>query len=153
MLYPREGDNPVYVSNRGLEGFLKRFETTGCEEFDCESCRYCHQWAEKNVYFDPDWRRKMTGMYDELLSDLHSGSLWEPYWTTLKRRISEFFRRKTKSQHPGDRQVGGEVLPNVKNRKLGEKNVVPQDPPCTNPKPQNTVSVGNEGPAPEEDRE
>ena len=48
MLYPREGDNPVYVDNRALDGFLDRFEKQGCESVDCEKCRYCHAWAEKS---------------------------------------------------------------------------------------------------------
>ncbi|MBD3637579.1 MAG: U32 family peptidase [Crocinitomicaceae bacterium] len=147
MLYPRKEDNPVFVDNRALDGFLKRFEKQGCEELDCENCFYCHKWAEKTVYFNKEWREKMTEQYDHLLEDLHNGELWEPYYKTLKNRLfSGGKNKKGKSQ----RDMGGEVLPKMKNRKYKGASVAPKEKPCTKEMPEGILSVGNEGLTPEE---
>lgn len=82
VLYPRRGPNPIYVDNRALDGFMERFKERGCQDLDCESCRYCHQWAEKAVRIDPEWRKRMARVFDGLLEDLDGGSFWEPYWKT-----------------------------------------------------------------------
>jgi len=143
MLYPREGDNPVYINNRALDGFLQRFVKVGCEESDCESCRYCHEWAGKCVHIDPEWRGKMEKMYDELLADLHTGSLWESYLATLKRK----FDKKSGKSSSG-RTLGGEILPNLKNRKLKGETVASEARTCAALKPENAISIGNSGPDP-----
>ncbi len=83
MLYPLRGPNPVQINNRDLDGFMDRFKTEGCQELDCESCRYCHEWAESTVYIDPAWREKSSAILAELLSDLEGGEFWEPYTRTL----------------------------------------------------------------------
>lgn len=145
MLYPREGDNPVYIDNRALDGFLERFEKQGCESVDCEKCRYCHQWAEKSVYFDPAWRQRMTAVFDSLLHDLHEGSVWEPYLRTAWR----FVRGLGLSGERVARAVaaGGEAVPFLKERQVGTKSKV-GEVPCARPKPAHYVSVGNSGPCP-----
>jgi collagenase-like PrtC family protease len=146
MLYPRQGDNPVYINNRGLDGFMKRFETKGCEEIDCEACKYCHQWAEKTVHIDNEWRGEMTEKYDTLLDDLHSGSLWEPYWTTLKRKM--FGTNSKAAVNNVDRPVGGSALPAMDRRKRGDRLMAPASLTCVMPKPVGAMSVGNDGPSP-----
>jgi collagenase-like PrtC family protease len=83
VLYPRRGPNPVYIDNRALDGFLERFKTEGCQDLDCERCRYCHEWADRVVKIDPEWRARMAAIYDDLLGDIDSGSFWDPYLRTL----------------------------------------------------------------------
>lgn len=150
MLYPRQGDNPVYIDNRALDGFLKRFEKSGCEELDCEACRYCHQWAENSVHINPQWRQSMTESFDELLGDLHSGSLWESYYTTLKRMARNVFGRNDSEKEKSStaRLPGGEALPAAGRRRLDGQQVFPSEPVCAHPKPAGAVSVGNSGPEP-----
>jgi hypothetical protein len=36
------------------------------------------------VQIDPEWRQRMTGIYDDLLADIDAGSFWDPYLTTLR---------------------------------------------------------------------
>lgn len=148
MLYPREGDNPVYIDNRALDGFLDRFEKQGCESVDCEQCRYCHRWAEKAVYFDPKWREEMSEVYDELLDSLHGGSLWGSYAQSLLRTTLDavgLARVGAPRRMPGS---GGQAVPHLADRKVGDKGVAPASPPCSRSKPPHFVSVGNLGPAP-----
>jgi hypothetical protein len=83
VLYPRLGPNPVHIDNRALDGFIDRFRTIGCQELDCDACRYCHEWADRAVTIDPEWKAKMTGIYGQLLGDIDSGAFWEPYLRTL----------------------------------------------------------------------
>ena len=47
VLYPRRGKNPVQIDNRSLNGFMDRFLREGCQDTDCDACRYCHQWADR----------------------------------------------------------------------------------------------------------
>jgi collagenase-like PrtC family protease len=84
VLYPLRGANPVQIDNRALDGFLDRFKEKGCQMVDCESCRYCHEWAEKVVKIDPDWREQMGAIYDDLLTETDSGSFWDGYLKTAK---------------------------------------------------------------------
>ncbi|MBL0308989.1 MAG: U32 family peptidase [Bacteroidetes bacterium] len=147
MVYPRQDDNPVYINNRGLDGFMKRFETLGCEEIDCEACRYCHQWAEKTVHIDAEWRGAMTEKYDTLLNDLHSGSLWESYFSTIKRKV---FGKEKAGNGAAKRSLGGAALPSIVQRKYRNKSVAPVNPTCANPKPSGAVSIGNKGLTPEQ---
>lgn len=119
LLYPREGDNPVYVDNRALDGFFDRFlKGFSCEDKDCEKCRYCHRFAEKAVKIDPAWRREMTTQFDTLLDTLHDGSLWESYRRTLWRTAKGWLgaRGSVKpSRTPG---TGGVVMPLMTQREV-----------------------------------
>jgi len=83
VLYPLRGPNPVQVNNRDLDGFIERFKTQGCQHTDCESCRYCNEWAERVVKIDPEWKPRMQAIYDDLLGEIDSGSFWDPYMKTV----------------------------------------------------------------------
>jgi collagenase-like PrtC family protease len=83
VLYPRHGPNPVQVDNRALDGFYDRFREQGCQALDCEACRYCHEWAERVVRVDPEWRRRMGDIYTDLLTEIDGGGFWDPYLKTL----------------------------------------------------------------------
>lgn len=67
---------PVYIDNRALDGFLRRFLNEGCRDRDCESCRYCHAWAERAVRIDEAWRAECVALYDAVFKDMESGALW-----------------------------------------------------------------------------
>ena len=83
VLYPRRGANPVQINNRDLDGFLDFFKTQGCQAVDCETCNYCHEWAEKVVKIDPEWRERAGAILKELLDEIDGGAFWDPYLKTL----------------------------------------------------------------------
>lgn len=89
VLYPRRGPNPVYIDNRALDGFMERFRHQGCHDVDCESCRYCHKWAEKAVRIDPGWKERMGEIYNDLLGEIDGGTFWDPYLKTMGEVASE----------------------------------------------------------------
>jgi collagenase-like PrtC family protease len=93
VLYPLRGPNPVQIDNRALDGFIDRFLVQGCQDVDCESCRYCHEWAERTVRIDPAWKERMGAIYADLLGEIDSGSFWEPYAATLRAGASKLVRR------------------------------------------------------------
>lgn len=114
MLYPREAENPVQVDNRALDGFLDRFEAgQGCEALDCETCRYCHEWAQKAVHIEPEWRRKMSHSFDDLLGQLHDGSMWETYRSSLWRLLRGAWGKGAATREVG---TGGEAMPKLAQR-------------------------------------
>jgi collagenase-like PrtC family protease len=84
VLYPLRGPNPVQIDNRALDGFLDFFQNHGCQEVDCETCRYCHEWADRVVKIDPAWGGRMGVIYDDLLGEIDQGSFWDPYLKTLR---------------------------------------------------------------------
>ncbi|MBI5526417.1 MAG: U32 family peptidase [Deltaproteobacteria bacterium] len=87
VLYPLRGPNPVQINNRDLDGFMERFKTAGCQDLDCEACRYCHEWADKAVKIDPAWRSRMGDVYQDLLGEIDSGSFWDPYLKTIREAL------------------------------------------------------------------
>lgn len=140
MLYPREHDNPVYVDNRALDGFLDRFSTQGCASVDCEACGYCHRWAEKAVFIDPHWREHMQDRNERLLDALHGGSLWESYAKT----VADWMSRAWQQRHPTHEPAS----PRRHARTLRGRRLPVLDANCR-PIPRECVSVGNDGPIPE----
>jgi collagenase-like PrtC family protease len=76
MLKPFDGPAPVYIENRKLDGFMDRFLNKGCKDVDCESCRYCHDWAERSVAIDEAHRERCSQLYEQVFDDLHSGRMW-----------------------------------------------------------------------------
>ncbi|MBN2197052.1 MAG: U32 family peptidase [Polyangiaceae bacterium] len=93
MLFPRRGPNPVYIDNRALDGYFERFRERGCQDRDCASCGYCTQWATRVVHIDPEWRRRMEAIYDDLLNEIDNGSFWEPYVRTAGDLAGRMVRR------------------------------------------------------------
>lgn len=83
VLYPLVGPNPVQIDNRALDGFMEFFKTQGCQTLDCESCRYCHEWADRVVKIDPEWKARMSEVYQDLLGEIDAGTFWDPYLKTL----------------------------------------------------------------------
>jgi collagenase-like PrtC family protease len=93
VMYPLRGENPVQIDNRALDGFLDRFLDEGCQALDCESCRYCHEWAERAVRIDPAWRGRMGDIFDDLLEEVDSGGFWEPYAESVQKAVGEVARK------------------------------------------------------------
>ncbi|RJO70422.1 MAG: peptidase U32 [Myxococcales bacterium] len=93
VLYPLVGPNPVQIDNRDLDGFLDYFLEHSCQNRDCESCRYCHKWAERTVKIDPQWRERMGAIYDDLLGEIDSGSFWDPYIKTAREMAGKLISR------------------------------------------------------------
>jgi hypothetical protein len=76
MTRPVEGEAPVHIDNRALDGFIERFRREGCLGADCEECRWCHDFAEKAVRIDPASRAEALAAYEELFASMHDGSMW-----------------------------------------------------------------------------
>jgi collagenase-like PrtC family protease len=97
LLYPREGENEVYIDNRKLDGFIDRFVRKSCQDVVCEECRYCHEWAQRAVVVSQEFEKDMRRIYDGLLDDIHSGAFWEDYGDTIRKaavRAVEGIRRE-----------------------------------------------------------
>lgn len=150
LLYPRTGDNPVYVDNRALDGFMDRFLKTGCENVDCESCHYCHRWADRAVKMDPAWVRRMKSKNEDLLRNLHDGSLWESPTSTLKKMAKNWLLgSEGVARREVDRQAGAAV-PGREQRTLRGRHLPVVHQSQVQPTPLRPVSVGNSGPSPRE---
>jgi len=93
VLYPRVGPNPVQIDNRALDGFIERFKTEGCQDVDCEACRYCHGWAERAVKIDPEWKARTLPLFDDLMGELDGGAFWDPYLTTARELATGWLQR------------------------------------------------------------
>ena len=78
LLYPRQGPNALYLDNRKLDGFIDRFLRNSCIDVDCEQCGHCHQYADRAVRIDPEYRERVLAMYRELFRDMQDGSFFEP---------------------------------------------------------------------------
>ncbi|MDO8349350.1 MAG: U32 family peptidase [Planctomycetota bacterium] len=76
MTEPVEGEPPVYVDNRALDGFIERFRKNGCRDVDCKDCRWCHTWTEKAVRVDEALRAKALTLYQQLFAALDGGGMW-----------------------------------------------------------------------------
>lgn len=71
LLHPLKGNPPVIMDNRILDGFLESFPH-GCRGRDCEQCRYCHQWADRAVQVDPQYRKECLKLYRIVFKELLS---------------------------------------------------------------------------------
>ena len=76
MTRPVEGDPPVVIDNRALDGFIERFREKGCVDADCGECRWCHEFARKAVRVDENARARALAAYDEVFSALDGGGMW-----------------------------------------------------------------------------
>jgi len=70
------GTAALYIDNNALAGFLQGIRERECLLSDCDSCRYCHEWAEKCVDIKEDFRRKVLDLARELDSGLSDSSHW-----------------------------------------------------------------------------
>ena len=77
LLYPlRESEPPIVIDNRKLDGFIDRFLEQGCTDLDCETCLYCHRWADRAVRIDPEYHQDVLSRYRALFESLQTGRFW-----------------------------------------------------------------------------
>ncbi len=76
MVNPVEGQAPVVVDNRALDGFMERFARQGCRDRDCDECRWCHRFAERAVRIDPVQKERADVAYEELFTSIEGGDMW-----------------------------------------------------------------------------
>ena len=77
MLTPLEGEPPVYVDNRKLDGFIEYFaKNGGCRKKDCDECKYCHEFAHRAIKVDESHREECRELYDRIFSNLLTGRMW-----------------------------------------------------------------------------
>jgi hypothetical protein len=69
-------ENPVYLDNTKLHGFLDHFMQGRCVGNDCASCGYCQNIADKALVIPPEYREKSIRAYEELLNDIMTGRLF-----------------------------------------------------------------------------
>jgi collagenase-like PrtC family protease len=84
VLFPRFSENPVFIDNRKLDGFLEFFRRSGCQEKKCDHCRYCDEWAQRVVKIDPAWRAQTMALLEDLLENIYTGEIWESHFETAK---------------------------------------------------------------------
>lgn len=77
LLYPRKGESPLYLDNRKLDGFIDRFLHKSCIDLDCDTCLYCHHYADRALTIDPEYRAEVSAIYEEMFEAMHEGSFWE----------------------------------------------------------------------------
>lgn len=106
MTRPLEGQPPVYIDNRALDGFMERFLTASCRDIDCEECRWCHDFANKAVKVDEGNRTAALEAYEELFASLHGGNMWS-YRPENSNEPAQPPRKPHSSQpEPGEKHVG-----------------------------------------------
>ena len=76
MTSPIEGEAPVYIDNRALDGFIERFRENSCRDADCGECGWCAKFAAKAVRFDAPRRDETLAAYDALFGALNHGDMW-----------------------------------------------------------------------------
>ncbi len=69
-------DNPVYLDNRMLDGFLDHFIQGKCPGSDCDSCGYCRRIADKALRIPEESGEKTRKAYERFLEDLIGGRLF-----------------------------------------------------------------------------
>ncbi|MBI2194132.1 MAG: hypothetical protein HYU36_19320 [Planctomycetes bacterium] len=72
MLHPFQGDPPVVIDNRALDGFLDAFPAQGCRDRDCDECGHCRRWADRCVRIDPQYRQECLELYQRVFHGLLS---------------------------------------------------------------------------------
>lgn len=94
ILFPRrEGRHFIEIDNKALDGFIDQFRRRSCLDQVCEECGYCHEWAERVVKIDPEWKAKALDQYEHLFDDLHGGSFWEPLASTAASKLRQVVGR------------------------------------------------------------
>jgi hypothetical protein len=69
-------DEPVYVNNRELDGFIQRFTKTGCRDVSCDTCGHCRKYADRAVTIDPAFRERCRSLYGPIFDDMDAGAFY-----------------------------------------------------------------------------
>ncbi|MBZ0166105.1 MAG: U32 family peptidase, partial [Candidatus Omnitrophica bacterium] len=76
MTSPVEGEEPVVIDNRALDGFMERFKKKGCRDEDCAACRWCHRFADKAVKINVEKRQQALMAYEKVFDSMEKGDMW-----------------------------------------------------------------------------
>lgn len=76
MTRPVEGQEPVYIDNRALDGFVERFREIGCRDADCAECGWCEKFARKAIRLDKTAQAQALAAYRDLFQALEDGGMW-----------------------------------------------------------------------------
>ena len=68
--------DPVYIDNRRLDGFLDGLKEIDCRGSDCARCGYCESWAREAVRVDETYREEMLELYEKAFRSMYDGELW-----------------------------------------------------------------------------
>lgn len=73
--FMRDND-PTFLDNRKLDGFIDFFKDGRCQGNDCDECGYCRDIASRALYVPKDYRKKMLDAYGKFLGSLVEGDLF-----------------------------------------------------------------------------
>ncbi|MDP2924181.1 MAG: U32 family peptidase [Candidatus Omnitrophota bacterium] len=68
-------DLKIYIDNRKLDGFIKKFIEQDCTFQGCAECGYCERIAKEVIVYDKDYLEKLKSIYKEFLSNLAKGKI------------------------------------------------------------------------------
>lgn len=69
-------DDPSFLDNRKLDGFIKFFIDGKCKSGNCDECNYCRNIANETFNIPDDYRKKMLSFCGKLANDIIDGSLF-----------------------------------------------------------------------------
>jgi len=69
-------NDPTFLDNGKLEGFLNFFIEGKCSRINCGGCGYCRDIANKVLYVPDDYRSKLISIYEDLLKSIIDGEMF-----------------------------------------------------------------------------
>jgi hypothetical protein len=67
---------PIFIDNRGLDGFLDGMMSRDCDAIQCDDCNYCRKFSERFVFVEPRYREEVLALAARLDEGLVSGKHW-----------------------------------------------------------------------------
>ncbi|MGK5094635.1 U32 family peptidase [Deltaproteobacteria bacterium TL4] len=71
-----QGTAPIYIDNKGLDGFLEGLLKRDCGSLNCAECKYCDTVAQKQVKLDKQYQQETLELASKLDSHLNNGLFW-----------------------------------------------------------------------------
>ncbi len=69
-------NDPSFLDNRKMGGFIKFFMDGKCKSANCSECNYCRGIAEEAFNVPNDYREKMLSLCGRLLNDIIDGTVF-----------------------------------------------------------------------------
>lgn len=66
-------DLNIYIDNRKLDGFIKKFMEQDCDAEVCSDCQYCDQVAKEVIQYDREYLERLKSFYRGFLNNLAKG--------------------------------------------------------------------------------
>jgi hypothetical protein len=67
---------PVFIDNRGLDGFLASLRERRCSPASCVDCDFCAQIAHRHVRIDLQFRADALAQGQALSDGMYDGTHW-----------------------------------------------------------------------------